>query len=228
MSIEDGLDIAAIEERAAAKAAATLKAEMERKNRPAPTDPLEAAKQKLIDQGVDESAIENFLLLQEAVDKKKAAKQHAEISIRSEQEFVGACYQATLDALDEVLEPLPALKDMGDGFRADLAEEVATLVMKDEKFADVKKMVDAGRVPPVKKLREAAAQIADAKAKKLGLAPKAGQLDLNSSKPQPKEDNLSADELPPAARKFYTLMKNLGKSETEAMARARQHLAEMK
>lgn len=233
MDIQDALDMPAqvnikeIEDRAVARAKAELRAEMDRRNG-APEDKLEALKRKLTSEGVDESAIENFIALHETIaERKEAVKTKAQL----EQErigFIGACYQQTLEAIEDVLEPLPALKNAGDGFKADLAEEVAQLVMKDEKFADIQRMVEAGKVPSAKKLREAAAQVADRKAKAMGLTPKSGALDLTSSKPQPKEEDLSPEDLPRSAKQYYTLMKNLGKSDAEAMARARQALSEMK
>lgn len=218
----EDIDLDQIEERAAQKAAALLEAKKE------PKDKFEALSAKLQADGVDKASIDNYVQLFDALTDKKSKEYQKQAAEHSFKEFTGRCYQETLDAVEDVIEPIATLKNLGPGFRSDLVEEVANLVMKEDKYKEIKRMIEEGRVPPAKKFREAAAEVADKKAKELGLAQKPGQLDLTSSKGQPKEENLSADDLPPGARKFYTIMKNLGKSDAEAMARARQALSEMK
>lgn len=226
MNEQETIDAKEIEARAVARAKAELRAEL---TRPAQQpDKFQEITEQLIADGVDKSSIDTYVKLFDVLTEKKRSQEASQKAMYAKEEFAGRCYQETREAIEDVIEPITALKNLGEGFRADLAEEVAELVMSDAKFKDIKKMVEDGRVPPARKLREAAAQVADRKAKELGIAPKAGQLDLSSSKTQPKEEQLTADDLPPQARKFYTIMKNLGKSDADAMARARQALAEMK
>lgn len=227
------IDLEALESRAVERAKAELRAELAQLNarnaQAAPvnkTSRVQELRDKLIADNVSVDALDNYLALHKAI-REDEAEVHAVVSQREgEKAFVRQCYQVTLDALEEVLEPLPQLKDLGTGLLGDMAEDAATLVMSDSRFADVARAVKAGQLPSPKRMKEAAALIVDKKAKTIGIKPKAGQLDLNSSKPQPKDEDASPDDLPREARAIYALNKNLGLDHKTAMARAKAHAKE--
>lgn len=224
------IDIEAIEERAAKRAEDKIRAELAA-NVPIVRQPrasrVAAVRSELVQKGFEEDALDRILTMQAAMlaDAQDDARLNAQVE--ASKRFVDDCFDSTREAVEDVLEPLPMIRELGAGTLHDLTEKTAELIMNDKRFAAAARGIKEGRKPSMKVLKEAAAIVADKTAKRMGLQAKPNQLDLTSSKPQPKEDTAGVESLPPNARRIYELNLRAGIDEKTAKARAKQAAKEL-
>lgn len=227
---KEEIDIKAIEERAVARAKAELAQELARAeaaqmaSRPSR---VEALKADLLKEGESEDAIEMIYKMQAAMIADVKDREKAQAQEKSVKQFVEDCEAKAFDALEDVLEAIPQIKGAGMGMKRDLVNQTADLLMNDKRFAAEADKVRRGVLPSSKKLKEAAAIVADKAAKSLGLTARPAGIDLTSSKPQPKEEDADPEDLPRNAKKIYNLNVGLGLDHKTAMSRARKAIKEL-
>lgn len=224
------IDIEAIKEEAARAAEARIRAEIAA-SMPIQRQPrasrVEAVKNELVSKGFEEEALDRILTMQAALlaDAQDDARFNSQLE--ASKRFVDDCFDSTREAVEDVLEPLPMIKELGSGTLYDLTEKTAELIMNDKRFAAAARGIKEGRKPSMKVLKEAAAIVADKTAKRMGLQAKPNQLDLTSSKAQPKEDTAGPEGLPTNAKRIFELNIARGIDTKTAMARARQAAKEL-
>lgn len=225
---QGAIDIEEIEERATQKALARLQAQMRPVQPGLPPSRFEQVKQELKAAGIDDAALDNWRRLDEARRQDEAAMYNQHMQKNMREQFIAECMNRTLEALEEVSAPIPAIKNAKMGLKQDLGNDIADMVMNDKRFADVRRSVESGKPPAQSRLKEAAAIVADRYCKEIGITKPSGGIDLASSKGEAKGDDLDLDSLPKAARQFYNISLNLGLGKEKALERARQALKELK
>lgn len=180
---------------------------------------------KLQADGVPALAIERIIALTEARLADEQAKTRLEAEKKAAIGYEQQCWDAVFNALEEVTEAIPQIKDAKRGLKNDLADEVKDLVWNDKRFLDIQKAYQNGQPLPKARIKEAAAMVADGFCKKLGIQKPSGSVDLKSSKPG-KDDTASGsfdpERLPRELRILYDINMKHFKDPKKAAQRVRE------